>query len=115
MHEQRLIHLFNSDAIVFASMKGQVMLKSEHPQLIKLDSLFTPVVFHKCGFCAVHQSKRVFGGLIPLNCINTVGAVIVACYHNAAQKLFGTFILKVLFALLIQHIPATTMAFSAVN
>lgn len=65
----------------------------------------SPVVIHKGGFCAIHQSEGVFGGLVPLNGINSVGAVVVAGDDDAAKEFFGAFALEVSLALLVQHVP----------
>lgn len=64
-----------------------------------------PVVLHKGGFCAIHQSEGVFGGFLPLNGINSVGAVVVAGDDDAAKEFFSAFILEVFFALLVQYVP----------
>ena len=65
----------------------------------------SPVVFHKRGFCAIHQSECVFRRLAPLNAINAVGAVVVAGDDDAADQFFGAFVLEVLLALLVQNVP----------
>lgn len=64
-----------------------------------------PVVIHKGGFCAIHQSEGVFGGFVPLNRINSVGAVVVAGDDDAAEEFFSAFILEVFLALLVQYVP----------
>lgn len=69
------------------------------------DRAASPVVFHKGGLCAIHQSEGVFGGVVPINGINAVGAVVVAGDDDAANELFGAFILEVLFALSVQCVP----------
>lgn len=65
----------------------------------------SPVVIHKGGFCSIHQSESVLRGLVPLDGINSVGAVVVAGDDNTPKQFFGTFILEVLLALLVQHVP----------
>lgn len=70
-----------------------------------MERAVSPVVFHKGGFCAIHQWEGVFRGLVPFNGINAVGAVVVAGDDDAADQFFGAFILEVLLALLVQHVP----------
>lgn len=67
---------------------------------------WTPVVVHKGGCWAIHQGEAVFRGFIPLDTINAVGAVVVAGDDDAANEFLGAFILEILFALLIQHVPS---------
>lgn len=43
-----------------------------------------PVIIHKGGFGAIHQSEGIFGGLVPLDGIDPVGAVVVAGDDDAA-------------------------------
>lgn len=65
----------------------------------------SPVIFHKSGFCPIHQGEVVFRRLVPLNSINAVGMVVVAGDDDTANQLFGTLILEVLLALLVQCVP----------
>lgn len=65
----------------------------------------SPVVFHKGGFRAIHQSEGVFWWFVPLNGINAVGAVVVAGDDDAANQFFCAFILEILLALLVQSVP----------
>ena len=70
-----------------------------------MDRAVSPVVLHKGGFCAIHQRECVFWWLVPLDGIDAVSAVVVAGDDNAANEFFGAFVLEVLFALLVQHVP----------
>lgn len=64
-----------------------------------------PVVINKGCFCAIHQSEGVFGGFVPLNSINSVGAIVVAGDDDAAEEFFSAFIFEVFLALLVQYVP----------
>lgn len=64
-----------------------------------------PVIIHKGGFSAIHQSEGIFGGLVPLDGIDPVGAVVVAGDDDAAKEFFSAFILEVFLAPFVQHVP----------
>lgn len=64
-----------------------------------------PVIIHKGGFGAVHQREGVVGGLVPLNAIYAVSPVVIAGDDNAADELFGAFVVEVLLAFLEKQIP----------
>lgn len=64
-----------------------------------------PVIIHKGGFGAIHQSEGIFGGLVPLDGIDPVGAVVVAGDDDAAKEFFSAFVLEVFLAPFVQHVP----------
>lgn len=84
---------------------GRIISTNYENEISSVLITVSPVILHKGGLCAIHQSEGVFGRFIPLDGINSVGAVVVASDDNAAKEFFGAFILEVFLALLVQCVP----------
>ena len=79
--------------------------------------LAVPVVFYEGGVGAINKCEGVLRSLFPLNVIDAVRAVVVACNNDATDQLLGKLVLEVLCTLLIDHFPEgqTVVSFNSIR
>lgn len=65
-----------------------------------------PVVLQECDLLPIRHHKAVFGGLVPVHIVDTVGAVIVAGDDNTANQELAALVLEVLLVLLVDSMPS---------
>lgn len=80
-------------------------IKDTHPKGCAGRSL--PVVVHKRDLLAACQGESVPRGLVPVDVIHVVGAVVVAGDDHAAHQLLGALVLEAVGVLLVDAVPAT--------
>lgn len=64
-----------------------------------------PVVFQECNLLPIRHGEAVFRSLVPVHIIDTIGAIVVPGYNNAAHQKLSALILEAFFVVQVHGVP----------
>lgn len=64
-----------------------------------------PVVFQECNLLPIRHGEAIFWSLVPIHIIDTIGAIVVPGYNNAAHQKLSALVLEAFFVLQVHGVP----------